>query len=290
MKSAVPLLVVVLALMASGDPAKLGTLNRDSSVMTEGIHPVFQVWVPEGVTEIQVRASVNNFQNSFRLQETGGGSYVFRCTGTRNGRNYYDAVGYDDIPAFWDGSSWQFTYTGLSSPDDVEFPWQCTTFSHGEWTITELDDDGKFVYSWCSTGQEADPTWGTGVSDGDAELFIANQQGAYPNPGTANTRSAQRLQRWLGDTGQHPLGTALTAQLQPAGTPGRFVIFQPSRAAHLFTGPAGDWMRQSNKHLQWVVQFETAAGWELHPDGSEVWSPVRPVEWRAERLEPQAAK
>ncbi len=32
------------------------------------------------------------------------------------------------------------------------------------------------------------------------------------------------------------------------------------------------------------VQFETAAGWELHPDGTQVWSAIRPVEWRAERL------
>ena len=36
----------------------------------------------------------------------------------------------------------------------------------------------------------------------------------------------------------------MTAQLQPAGTPGHFVIFQPSRDAHLLTGIYGDWMRQ----------------------------------------------
>jgi hypothetical protein len=43
-------------------------------------------------------------------------------------------------------------------------------------------------------------------------------------------------------------------------------------------------MRQANKYLQWVCQFETAAGWELHPDGTQVWNAIRPLEWRGERL------
>jgi hypothetical protein len=286
MKRLIPILLLLPVLTVLGDSAKLGTLNRNSDVMVEGLYPVFQIWVPEGVTEVQIRASTNNFQNRFLLTEVGGGSYTFRCTGTRNGRNFYEVDEYD-LQCYWDGSAWQFGYTGLSSPDNVEFPWQCTTFNHGEWTVTELNDDGKFVYRWCSTGQDADPTWGTGVVDEGAWLFFSNQRGAAPNPPEATSKSAQRLQRWFGNTGEHAVGTALTAQLLPAGTPGRFVIFQPSRTAHLLTGPDGDWMRQSNKFLQWVVQFETAAGWELHPDGSEVWSAIRPIEWRSERLELQ---
>ncbi|MCX6878921.1 MAG: hypothetical protein NTW21_34695 [Verrucomicrobia bacterium] len=75
MKHIVPILLVLLVLMAAGDPAKLGTLNRNSDVMVEGLYPVFQIWIPDGVTEVQVRASVNNFQNSFRLREGGGGDH-----------------------------------------------------------------------------------------------------------------------------------------------------------------------------------------------------------------------
>ncbi len=287
-----PVLILLLFTAAvHADPAKLGTLNRDSDVMVEGLFPVFEIDVPAGATEVQIRASVNNFQNAFTLSEDGALLFTFRCTGTFNGRNFYEAEGFGDMPAYWDGSAWQFTYLSLSSPSNVEFPWLCTTFSQptgdgDDWELAELDDDRKFVYRWCSTGQDADATWGTGVVDGAAELFFANQNGVQG----ATSASAQRLQRWLGNTGEHPLGTALTAQLQPAGTPGRTVIFQPSRSANLLGGHWGDWMRQSNRHLQWVVQFETVAGAELHPDGSEVWSPIRPVEWRGARLELQPAK
>lgn len=288
MKHLVPILLVAFCLMASGDPAKLGTLNRNSDVMTEGLFPVFQIWVPEGVTEVQIRASVNNFQNSFTLTKTGAGAMTqtYRCIGTRNGRNYYQVDGAPGTTnsCYWNGIAWYFTINELAVASNVEFPWLCAfppTYS-----AVELDTEDKFVYRWCSTGQGADPTWGTGVSDGDAKLYFANQKGTTG----ATSKSAQRLQYWLGNTGEHPLGTAMTAQLQPAGTPGRFVIFQPSRASHLLSGFSGDWMRQSNRYLQWVVQFETVGGWEHHPDGSQLWSAIRPIEWRAARLELQEPK
>jgi len=276
MKKLVPMMVVVFCLTASGDPAKLGTLNRNSDVMTEGLYPVFQIWVPNGVTEIQVRASVNNFQNSFRLVKTGAAALdlTYRCLGTRNGKNYYKVDG-SGPECFWDANGWFFTANELRVVSNAAFPWLCP-FPAG-YTATELDTDDKFVYRWCSTGQNADAGWGTGVSDGNAELFFADQN-------VTSSRSHQRLQRWLGNTADAPSGTAMTAQLQPAGTPGHFIIFQPSRATHLLTGVHGDWMRQANKYLQWVCQFETAAGWELHPDGTQVWNAIRPVEWRGERL------
>ncbi len=286
MKRLIPLFLVSFALMASGDPAKLGTLNRNSDVMVEGLYPVFQIWVPEGVTEVQIRASVNNFQNSFRLSQSGHPNLIYRCTGTRNGRNFYQTDDQANV-AYWIDNRWEFTHDDLTATDNVQFPWQCTNFSPAGYTVTELDNDDKFVYRWCSTGQGADGTWDTGVQDGDAEMFFSNQKGSNPY-------SQYRMQRWLGDTADaiaagYP-GTALTAQMQATGTPGRYVIFQPSRDGHLLSGVNGDWMRQSNKYLQWVVQYETVAGWEKHPDGSAVWSAIRPVEWRAERLELQQAK
>lgn len=289
MKHIVPLFLVSFALMASGDPAKLGTLNRNSDVMVEGLYPVFQIWVPEGVTEVQIRASVNNFQESFNLVEAGAATVRFRCIGTKNGRNYYK-VDDQDLYAQWTGTQWRFDYTSVTSNNNVQFPWQCTTFSNPDFSVVKLNNDDKFVYRWCSTGQGADGTWDTGVQDGDAEMFFSNQKGS-PEGSPATQYSQYRLQRWLGDTVEATAagysGTALTAQMQATGTPGRFIIFQPSRDAHLLSGVNGDWMRQSNKYLQWVVQYETVAGWEVHPDGSAVWSAIRPVEWRGERLELQ---
>ena len=38
-----------------GDSAKLGTLNRNSDVMVEGLYPVFLIPIPEGATEVQIR-------------------------------------------------------------------------------------------------------------------------------------------------------------------------------------------------------------------------------------------
>jgi len=286
MKNLVSMMLVVLCLTATGDPAKLGSLTRDSDVMTEGIYPVFQIWVPEGVTEVQIRASVNNFQNSFRLVKTGVNALdlTYRCLGTRNGKNYYKVDGTYGAVCYWDPNGWFFTANELRIASTAEFPWLCA-FPSG-YTATELDADDKFVYRWCSTGQGADVTWGTGVSDGAAKLYFANQKGTMG----ATSRSPQRLQYWLGNTGEHPSGTSMTAQLQPTGTPGRFVIFQPSRSSHLLSGFNGDWMRQANNHLQWVVQFETVGGWEHHPDGSQLWNAIRPIEWRAARLELQESK
>ena len=285
----------IAAITIAVQAARLGSLKSDDTVYTpsdgvmlEGLYPVFQIWVPEGVTEVQIRASVNNFQESVLLFETGGEpgfefSQTFRCTGIQNGRNYYMSSDqpWDDI--HWTGARWEFGNDFVNCDDDVEFPWQCTSFNPA-WFVFQLDNDDKFVYRWCSTGQDADNTWGAGVQDGDAELFFANQKGVNPY-------SQYQMQRWLGDTADATAagyaGTALTAQMQAAGTPGRYVIFQPSRAAHLLNGANGDWMRQANTRLQWVVQYETVAGWETHPDGSPVWSAIRPIEWRTARLELQ---
>ena len=292
MKKIIPVfLLLQLAIMVSGDPAKLGTLNRDSDVMVEGLYPVFQIWVPDGVTEVQIRASTNNFQNSFELRKDGVRIYSYFCRGTKNGRNWYsDTVG--TRTTYWSTNNW-FIDTdegaGIGMGTGI-FPWSGSPsiiLGGHVYTCVETPTDDKFCYRWCSTGQDADGTWDFGVQDGDAELFFSNQKG--------NTVYSEfQMQRWLGDTTEayfagYP-NTSLTAQMQPTGTPGRYVIFQPSRAAHLFLAPNGDWMRQSNKHLQWVVQYETVAGWETHPDGSPVWSAIRPVEWRAERLELQEAK
>ncbi len=106
MKNLVPLMLVVFCLTATGDPAKLGTLTRDSDVVVEGLFPVFQIWVPDGVTEVQIRASVNNFQNSFRLVKTGAAALdlTYRCLGTRNGKNYYKVDG--SGPECLLGSEW----------------------------------------------------------------------------------------------------------------------------------------------------------------------------------------
>jgi hypothetical protein len=270
---------------------------------------VFQIWVPYGATEIQIRASINNFQNGFRLDVdsgvSGGSIYDFKCTGTKNGRNYYEGVT-EDFIVYWTGSAWSFGYTSITSSDDVEFPWQCTTFSgDATVTVTELDDDSKFVYRWCSTGEDEDALWGTLKVDGDAWLYFSNQKGG-PDSETPQPYTNMQLQKWNGNSTDPPSNTtSLTSQLQlpnfdppptapfwnytpvPAllGTPGHFVIFQPSRSAHLFQNGDGDWMNINNKYLRWVVQYESAGDWELHPDLSQLWNVITPSEWKKERME-----
>ena len=122
MKNLVPLMLVVLCLTATGDPAKLGSLNRESDVVVEGLFPAFQIWVPNGVTEVQIRASVNNFQNSFRLVKTGAAALdlTYRCLGTRNGKNYYKVDG-SGPECFCDANGWFSVPTSCGFPQTRSF-------------------------------------------------------------------------------------------------------------------------------------------------------------------------
>jgi hypothetical protein len=317
MKRLIPILLLLPVLTVLGDSAKLGTLNRDSDVMVEGLFPVFVIPVPDGATEVQIRASVTNFEpESFQLKQGGELLYTYKRIGFANGKPRYQATSGGepmDLYCEWVddalGGHWNYGYADLKSrnlsqiskvPADATFfydgtyvDWYAEDYM-GDFTeysqllgfVAVADDpDAMFIYRWCSTGQDEDAGWGTGIVDGDAKLFFSGQDSLD-----------WRLQEWRGDQvlmddGEGNLipdqdkPTSLTSQLQPGGTPGRFVIFQPSRSAHLFEGGRGDWMRQGNKHLQWIVQFENPEGWEVHPDGSQVWNIIHPVEWRNERKE-----
>jgi len=334
----VSLCLIVLILVSSGDSVKFSTLERNSDVMVEGLYPVFWIPIPEGVTEIQIRASVTNFQpDEFNFYETDNSSVLYRYIrdGFENGKPRYLAHDPDsgepvDLYCTWQeddtGGHWNFGYAGIKGrrynlPEEVDHPTACTFFYSGEWVdwggdysgdydeftayssgdgqeysspqnfARDFDPDEMFIYRWCSTGQDEDLKWGTDIVDGDAKLFFSGQNG---NDWT--------LKEWVGNsvflldefdefildedgnkTPDPEFPTSLTGQTQPAGTPGRFVMFQPSRSAHLFEGGRGDWMRQGSKNLQWIVQFENAEGYEVHPDGSQVWSVMHPVEWRKER-------
>ena len=296
MKRNVMLLLAALLALAgvvSSDTAMLGTLTRDSAVMVEGLYPVFWIWVPDGTTEIQIRASVNNFQNGFTV---GGFPDRYACTGTKNGKNYYEVAEDPAASCSWKmvtGGFWAWSlvlpnHVEVLTLDNVMFPWEA--FPDRITKVTEKmgRDDLRFCYFWCTTGENDFPLWGTGIVDGAAEMFISSQKGSeYGTPPTEfSSLSMQRLltKSWDAYVAGYP-DSSMTAQLQTGGTPGHYVLFQPSRSAHLFQTRWGDWMRQNNKYLQWVAQFETPAGWETHPDGTPLWNVMRPVEWRTSRTE-----
>ena len=188
----------------------LGILGKNSYVLTPqkpyvyNGYPVFEIVVPAGYTEIQVRASLTNFEPGFLLKQNATYTHHYIPTGaTVNGKKQYKAMGTFDTPiiASWNGSAWVFGIGGLTSTNAVEFPWQCTTFSGGTGGVTYLTQIEYFVYRTCTTGAAADAQWGQGSGDPDPWVYIANQSA---NPG--DNKEFKR-QKWNS-------ATSLTGQLQ----------------------------------------------------------------------------
>jgi hypothetical protein len=257
---------------------RLGDLNRDSIVLTPGDDinnpsvttkngfPVFEITVPEGYVEVQVRASLTNFEPGFLLKKSDDFTHNYIPTGLIvNGRKQYRALGTEFL-AQWDGSKWTFGQDGLVSFEDLEEPWKCTVFSSNTGIAYSLQKE-YFVYRFCTTGIPADAQWGKGSGDPDAWMFIANQS-ATPGDNTEFKR-----QKW-------DQNSSLTSQLQPGGTPGYTVLFQPSR------GNLGaiEWMQQNHDKLVWIYQVESPLGKPKHPNGSDVWNTMHPKEWRKNRI------
>ncbi|MDA0765900.1 MAG: hypothetical protein O3A92_03655 [Verrucomicrobia bacterium] len=280
MKQSVILLVVVMLAMvtviALGE--RLGNLSSDSqvytpsddidspSVTTKDGYPVFEIVVPDGWTEIQIRATTRNFEPGFLVQQDGTFVLNYVPTGnTVNGRKEYQALGTDDV-AQWDGSKWTFGHDNLQSTNNQVDPWDCTSFTSTSGDPYALQKE-YFVYRTCTTGAAADPTWATGTSDADPWLYFNVQA-------PAETEGQYKRLKW------NP-ATSLTSQLQPGGTPGRSVLFQPSRSVL----GALEWMQENHLSLVWTYSFEGVAGSDEHPDGQRIWNDMRPVEWRKVRVE-----
>lgn len=285
--SLVAISLALFSLIALG--ARLGNLNSNSevytpndeinasSVTTKDGFPVFEIVVPDGWTEIQIRATTRNFEPGFLVQRNGGFVLNYVPTGaTVNGRKQYQALGTDDI-AQWTGTKWTFGYDNLQSTDNQVDPWNGTNFTSTSGNAYALQKE-YYVYRTCTTGAAADNTWGTGASDADPWLFFDIQDG------TGGHASGDNV--WL----DHPANTkrlkwdsnaALTSQLMPAGSPGRSVLFQPSRGVL----GAFEWMQQNHPSLIWTYSFENAAGFDSHPDGQRKWNDMRPVEWRKARIQ-----
>lgn len=275
-------IILILALVAAVQLAesgeRLGDLNRDSivltpdsdidapSVTTRDGHPVFEIIVPEGYVEVQVRASLTNFEPGFLLKKIDDFTHNYIPTGVVvNGRKQYRALGTEFL-AEWDGTKWTFGQDGLISFDNVVDPWDCTGFSSNTGIPYAVKKE-HFVYRFCTTGAPADSEWGLGSGDPDAWVFIANQS-AVPGDNTEFKRV-----KW-------DENSALAAQLQPGGTPGFTVLFQPSRA----NLGAIEWMQQNHDRLVWIYQVESPAGKPQHPNGSDVWNAMHPKEWRKNRI------
>lgn len=275
-------IILILALVAAVQLAesgeRLGNLNRDSivltpdsdidapSVTTRDGHPVFEIIVPEGYVEVQVRASLTNFEPGFLLKKLDDFTHNYIPTGVVvNGRKQYRALGTEFL-AEWDGTKWTFGQDGLISFDNVVDPWDCNGFSSNTGIPYAVKKE-HFVYRFCTTGAPADSEWGLGSGDPDAWVFIANQS-AVPGDNTEFKRV-----KW-------DEKSALAAQLQPGGTPGFTVLFQPSRA----NLGAIEWMQQNHDRLVWIYQVESPAGKPQHPNGSDVWNAMHPKEWRKNRI------
>ncbi len=277
-----PILILVAAVMALVSlialGERLGNLASDStvytptddidtpSVTTRDGYPVFEIVVPDGWTEIQIRATTRNFEPGFLVQQ--GGTFVLNYvpTGnTVNGRKEYQALGTDDV-AQWGGTKWTFGHDNLQSTNNQVDPWDCASFTSTSGDPYVLQKE-YFVYRTCTTGAAADPTWATGTSDNDPWLFFNIQS-------PAETEGQYKRLKWN-------IASSLTSQLQAGGTPGRSVLFQPSRNVL----GALEWMQQNHPSLVWAYSFEGVAGSDEHPDGQRIWNDMRPVEWRKTRVE-----
>jgi hypothetical protein len=269
-------LIAAIPFVVHGE--RLGDLNRDSIVLTPGDDintpsvttkdgfPVFEIVVPDGWTEIQIRASTRNFEPGFLLKKNDDFTHNYIPTGAVvNGRKQYRALGTAFL-AEWDGSKWTFGQDGMISNDNVIDPWDCTGFSSNTGMAYSVKKE-FFVYRFCTTGAPADAEWGQGSGDPDAWVFIANQS-AVPGDNT-------EFKRVMWDE-----NSSLTAQLQPGGSPGYTVLFQPSRD----NLGAIEWMQQNQDKLVWIYQVESPAGKPKHPNGSDVWNALHPKEWRKNRI------
>jgi len=270
-------IVTVVAIPIDGG-TRLGDLNRESkvfipgddiiapSVTTKDGFPAFEIRVPEGYVEVQVRASLTNFEPGFLLKKNEEFTHNYIPTGvTVNERKQYRALGTEYL-AEWDGTKWTFGQDGLISNDDRVDPWECTVFSSNTGMAYSVRQE-YFVYRFCTAGNPSDAEWGKGSGDPDAWVYIANQS-ATPGDNTEFKR-----QKW-------DPNSSLTAQLQSGGTPGYTILFQPSR------GNLGaiEWMQQNHDKLVWIYQVESPAGKPKHPNGSDVWNAMHPEEWRKNRI------
>ena len=274
----IPVITVLAVVSLAAVGERLGNLNSDAEVFTpaddieapsvtvkDGF-PVFEIVVPDGWTEIQIRATTRNFEPGFLVQRNGSFVLNYVPTGaTVNGRKQYQALGTNDV-AQWNGTQWIFGHDNLQSTDNQVEPWACVNFNSTSGNAYALQKE-YFVYRTCTTGAAADPTWGTGTSDPDPWLYFNIQS-------PAETEGQYKRQQW--DT-----ASALTSQLQPGGTPGRSVLFQPSRAVL----GASEWMQQNHASLVWTYSFEGVGGNDQHQNGQRKWNDMRPVEWRKARVE-----
>jgi hypothetical protein len=275
-------LVAAVPLAESGE--RLGNLNRDAIVLTpeseidapivttRNGHPVFEIIVPEGYVEVQVRASITNFEPGFLLKN--GDDYVLNYIPTGElvaGRKVFRALG-TEHEARWSiaNNRWEFGFKSITSTNTAIDPWDIPAGTlAGTPAGTFALKKEHFVYRFCTTGAPADSEWGLGSGDPDAWVFIANQS-AVPGDNTEFKRV-----KW-------DENSALAAQLQPGGTPGFTVLFQPSRA----NLGAIEWMQQNHDRLVWIYQVESPAGKPQHPNGSDVWNAMHPKEWRKNRITP----
>ena len=134
-------LVALTLVILIADAERLGDLGSNSevytpndeinvpSVTTKDGFPVFEIVVPDGWTEIQIRATTRNFEPGFLVQQAGTFVLNYVPTGaTVNGRKEYQALGTDDV-AQWDGTKWIFGHDNLQSTSNVLDPWDCVSFT-----------------------------------------------------------------------------------------------------------------------------------------------------------------
>lgn len=286
-------LVAAISFVAVGE--RLGSLSSNSQVLTPSSDieapsvttkdgfPVFEIRVPDGFVEVQVRASLTNFEPGFLLKT--GDQFVHNYIPTGvvyAGRKVYRALG-TEHEARWDPT---FNHWNIKISDNAYLtgsamnPWDITSLAlsyigappppSGPYDgVTFAVQKEYFVYRFCTTGIPSDDTWATGSGDPDAWVFFANQDAV---PDSVNNTEFKR-QKW------NPTGS-LASQLQAGGTPGYTILFQPSRG----NLGASEWMQQNQDKLVWIYQVESPAGKPKHPNDTDVWNTFHPLEWRKARI------
>jgi len=260
--------------MAALTPSWSGITGKPDFAATyqpRGDYPVFEIRVPAGYVEVQVRASLTNFEPGFLLKD--GANFVLNYipTGaTVAGRKVFKAMGTGEVATWNVGTNrWTFGYKSIYSTSTSIAPWDIPGESLiGTPTGTFLLQKEYFVYRTCTTGSGQDSQWGQGSGDPDPWTFIANQSAT---PGSNTEYKRQKL---------IPNAT-MQSQLQAAGTPGYTIMFQPSR------GNLGaiEWMSQKQDKLVWIYQVQDGSGNKpRHPNGTDVWNTFYPQEWRKSRI------
>ncbi len=200
------------------------------------------------------------------------------------------------------GGAWsEHVYETTIAPDEIKTPHLEVTPGSG------ILLGGQRVRSWEQAMQAATAEWypvfhiplGDAWTDFEIKASIDNFASTnhvyyYKSFSAAQDVTRGDTNAWVYFTDDHsadvrewrskPLDQSVSSQLVSTNSVVPQVVFLPSRDTAV---PADDWMSSTNKNLVWSFVRVDDIGYEQNASATKQrWSPVMPVEWRAERIEP----